>query len=85
MGLREYIYGLVDQGRAAAGASMALAEPIKAPEKHAVLGTPMEKPPGGWPEGLEEATFGLGWCVRRRFCGASSLCKAGGLVFCAFV
>src|SRR6187551_1122742 len=36
------------------------------PEKHLVLGTPMEGP---WPEGMREATFGMGcfWGAEKYF------------------
>lgn len=69
MGLRDYFYGLVDRARAQTGVTMSLAQPIQAPEKHEVLGTPMQKPPNEWKEPLEEALFGLGcfWGAERKF------------------
>lgn len=42
------------------------ATPLAVPDRHAVLGTPLDGP---WPPGLETATFGMGcfWGAERKF------------------
>ena len=77
--LHEKPVGLVGPEQALPGRD----EPIQVPERHEVLGTPLEPP---FPEGLEQAVFGLGcfWGAERVFWRAEGVYTtavgyAGGL------